>query len=206
MPQQLPSGFSYLNDQRLLYDIAYAGSNNFVGRPIAGYNKAVCIATDKVIAGVLAVQDDLDALNNGLVLKIFDAYRPQTAVDDFSKWSKDLNDQKMKTTYYPNISKAELFEQQYLMARSKHSTGSAIDLTIVKRDGMQELDMGTIFDFFDPASHTASLAISHEAQLNRQLLKLLMERHGFKNYAYEWWHYNIVVEPFPDTYFDFPIE
>lgn len=211
MEHNLPAGFAYLDDPRLIYDIAYATSNNFVGRPIAGYNKHVCIASNNVIAAIKSVQDNLDVLNNGLVLKVFDSYRPQTAVDDFVKWSQDLQDNKKQQTHYPNISKADLFKLKYLNLKSRHSTGTAIDITLAKRDNKnsqqhQELDMGTIFDFFDETSHTDSTAISTQAQLNRQMLKILMERHGFKNYHYEWWHYNIIDEQFTDTYFDFSVE
>lgn len=211
MEHKLPEGFAYLDDPRIIYDIAYATSNNFVGRPIAGYNKAVCIASNNIISAIKSVQDNLDILNNGLVLKIFDSYRPQMAVNDFAKWSQDLQDQKMKNMYYPNITKSDLFKLEYLALKSHHSTGSAIDVTLARRDSNdptqhEELDMGTRFDFFDETSHTNSTSISAAAQLNRQMLKMLMERHGFKNYHYEWWHYNISDEQFPDKLFDFPIE
>lgn len=200
---KLPEGFGYLHDPRLIYDIIYAGSKNFVGRPIAGYHKPVCIASNKVIEAIKKVQDDLDALKSGYVLKIFDSYRPQTAVDDFAAWSKDPKDLKMQQSHYPALSKPQLFEKGYILQRSKHSTGSAIDLTLTIMG--KELDMGTIFDFFDEKSHTLSTDIPVDAMLNRQILKLAMEKNGFKNYAYEWWHFDIIDEPFPGTYFDFPI-
>jgi len=204
MSQQLPDGFGYLNDPRLIYEIAYAGTNNFVGRKIAGYNKPVCIASNSVIAAIINVQDELDDLKAGLVLKIFDAYRPQTAVNDFLAWIKDPQDLTMKAEYYPKLNKQDLLDQGYLLAKSRHSTGSAIDLTLTTAG--KELEMGTIFDFFDETSHTAAMQIPPQAIINRKMLKIVMEKHGFKNYANEWWHYNIVNEPFPDTYFDFPIE
>lgn len=204
MTQQLPDGFGYLNDPRLSYEIVYAGTNNFVGRKIAGYNKPVCIASNKVIDAIIKVQDDLDSLGTGLSLKVFDSYRPQTAVNDFVAWTKDPQDQIMKAEYYPNVNKKDLLDLGYLLARSRHSTGTAIDLTLMS-DG-KELDMGTIFDFFDVTSHTAATQISPQAIINRKMLKIVMERNGFKNYASEWWHYNIIDEPFPDTYFDFAIE
>lgn len=211
MSHKLPEGFAYLDDPRFIYDIAYATSNNFVGRPIDGYKKEVCIASKNVISAIKLVQDDLDNLNNGLVIKIFDAYRPQMAVNDFAKWSRNLQDQKMKQEYYPNIAKSDLFHLEYLTLKSYHSNGTAIDVTLAKRDATyqnnhSELDMGTRFDFFDETSHTNSTHISSQAQLNRQMLKTLMEKHGFENYHYEWWHYNIVDEQFPNTFFDFPIE
>lgn len=181
-----------------------------MGRPIAGYNKPICIATDRLLAGLTRVQDDLDALDCDYVLKIFDAYRPQTAVNDFEAWSYDDNDLKTKQQYYPTLSKRDLFAKGYILAKSTHSRGSAVDLTIAKLDPKTqthtELDMGTIFDFFGDESHTDCPDVSVDARVNRQMLKLIMEKHGFKNYHQEWWHYNLVHEQFPDIYFDFPIE
>jgi D-alanyl-D-alanine dipeptidase len=210
MKNNLPAGFGYLEDPRIICALAYYTNENFVGRPIAGYNQPICIATDRLLAGLIRVQDDLDALDCGYVLKIFDAYRPQTAVNDFEAWSYDENDFKTKDVYYPKLSKRELFAQGYILAKSSHSRGSAVDLTIVKvepdTNTHTELDMGTIFDFFGDESHTDYPDISVDARANRQMLKLLMEKHGFKNYPKEWWHYNVVHEQFPDTYFDFPIE
>lgn len=208
--KNLPEGFGYLEDPRIICALAYYTDANFVGRPIVGYNKPICIATDRLLAGLTRVQDDLDALEQNLVLKIFDAYRPQRAVNDFEQWSYAETDIKNKAEYYPTLSKRELFAQGYILARSTHSRGSAVDLTIVKMDPKTqqhvELDMGTIFDFFGEESHTDYPNISADARINRQMLKLLMEKHGFKNYPQEWWHYNVVAEQFPDTYFDFPIE
>lgn len=204
MPQQLPEGFDYLNDPRLTYDIAYAGVNNFVGRKISGYNKPVCIASKAIIAAITNVQNELDSLNAGLALKIFDAYRPQIAVDDFVAWTENSQDQIMKIKYYPNINKQDLLEIGYLLKKSRHSTGGAIDLTLTAYG--KELDMGTIFDFFDTTSHTMTAQIEPQAIINRKMLKIVMERNGFKNYDNEWWHYNIIKEPFPNTYFDFPVE
>lgn len=211
MIQALPEGFSYLQDPRIICQIAYYTSENFVGRPIAGYNKPVCIGTDRLLAGLSRVQDELDKLDQGLVLKIFDTYRPQTAVNDFEQWSHESNDGKMKLKYYPDLTKRELFAQGYILARSSHSRGSAVDLTIVQVDPDNseihtELDMGTIFDFFGEESHTEHANISAVARANRQMLRLVMEKHGFKNYPKEWWHYNVVHEQYPNTYFDFAVE
>ncbi len=208
---KLPEGFGYLEDPRIICAIAYITNENFVGRPIAGYNQPLCIATDRLLAGLSRVQDDLDDLNLGYVLKIFDAYRPQTAVNDFIQWSVDDKDLARKATYYPYLSKTQLFDEGYILKRSSHSRGSAVDLTIVRINPDNpsehtELDMGTIFDFFGDESHTNSNLVSIDAQANRQMLRLVMERHGFKNYPKEWWHFNVINEQFPDTYFDFPIE
>ncbi|HSX20250.1 MAG TPA: M15 family metallopeptidase [Gammaproteobacteria bacterium] len=211
MINKLPAGFGYLQDPRIIVYLAYHTHDNFLGRPVAGYKQPVCIATDRLLAGISRVQDDLDALGQGLVLKVFDAYRPQTAVNDFEKWSYDANDTKNKAKYYPNLTKRDLFAQGLLLVRSVHSRGSAVDLTIVKKDPHNsakhvELDMGTIFDFFGDETQTDYPGISSTARSNRQLLRSAMEKHGFKNYAKEWWHYNVVQEQFPDTYFDFAIE
>lgn len=207
----LPKGFSYLQDPRIISQIAYYSAENFVGRRIASYNKPVCIATDRVLAGISRVQDDLDALDLNLALKVFDAYRPQTAVNDFEQWSLDSNDTIKKQDYYPSLSKQDLFAQGYLLKRSTHSRGGAIDLTIVAVDPLDkmqhaELDMGTIFDFFGDESHTDYPDLPPIVRANRQMLKLVMEKHGFKNYHKEWWHFNIINEEYPNTYFDFPIE
>lgn len=206
----LPDGFTYIQDPRIILSINYASNNNFIGRPIAGYRKPVCIISSEAKDALLKVQDDLDQLNKNYVLKIFDAYRPTTAVADFGHWAQNKQDLKMQTTYYPDLEKPDLFKLGYIMSKSAHSRGSTVDLTIAIQDTTSkykhtELDMGTIFDFFGDKSHTDSTLVSAEAQGNRQLLKSLMEKHGFKNLPQEWWHYELANEPFPDTYFDFPI-
>lgn len=210
MTFKLPNGFGYLQDRRILLQLAYITEQNFVGRPVASYNKAVCIATQNLLSALSQVQDELDLLRKNLKLKVFDAYRPQTAVNDFVAWSYN-DDTTTKANYYPNLTKRDLFAQGYILERSTHSRGGAVDLTIVRMDdnesaGHSELFMGTIFDFFGDESHTNNPDISPEARENRQLLCGLMEKNGFKNYHKEWWHYNIIDEEFPDTYFDFAIE
>lgn len=207
----LPEGFGYLQDPRIICQMMYYTDDNFIGSKVAGYNKPVCIATNRLLAALSRVQDDLDLLNKNFVLKVFDAYRPQTAVNHFERWSHDVNDIKTKAKYYPNLTKRELFAQGYILTRSTHSRGGAIDLTIVQADPNDpeqhtELEMGTIFDFFGDESHTDYPDLSPTARANRQMLRLVMEKNGFKNYPQEWWHYNVVNEEFPDTYFDFPIE
>lgn len=202
----LPQGFSYLQDKRIICDLSYLGNNNFIGRPIKGYRRNVCIATNILCSQLSQVQDDLDQFRQNFKLKVFDAYRPQTAVDDFIAWSNNT-DTKMKGEYYPNLSKHDLFAHEYLMSRSTHSRGGAVDLTIVQelKDEYIELDMGTIFDFFGEESHTDFIHLTKTAKDNRQLLRSVMERNGFKNYYKEWWHYNVVDELYPETYFDFEI-
>ncbi len=207
----LPKGFSYLHDPRIILSINYAGNDNFLGRPVASYFAKVCILTTKAKDALIKVQDALDAYQQGYRLRIFDAYRPTTAVADFQAWAKDPHDKKMKALCYPDFDKLALFEQGYISRQSAHSRGSTVDLTITlpnPRDPKVpiDLDMGTAIDFFSEKSHTFSDAISKLAKKNRELLVDVMAAQGFLNYEKEWWHYTLKNEPFPDTYFDFPIQ
>jgi zinc D-Ala-D-Ala dipeptidase len=208
----LPKGFVYLKDPRMLYIMSYASPANFVGQVVDGYHEKICIISEPAAVALIAVQDALDKLQKDYRLKIFDTYRPTSAVDHFSRWAADANDQKMKAEYYPDLNKADLFELKYIAEKSSHSRGSTVDLTItVEKDPKskapdQELDMGTAFDFFDDRSHTANPTISAVAKANRALLKDLMEAQGFENYKLEWWHYTLKNEPFPDTYFNFDVK
>ncbi|GAA0369909.1 M15 family metallopeptidase [Bowmanella denitrificans] len=189
-----------------IYDIRYHGSNNFVGTPVEGYLAAKCILQGKAAKALLKVAEAAAA--EGLKLKIFDCYRPTTAVAHFMRWAQDLSDTSTKAEYYPNLGKDKLVGE-YIAERSGHSRGATIDLTLVKQDGQgqwQELDMGSAFDMFDTLSNTDHPDISATQRANRYKLKELMEAQGFANYAMEWWHYSLVPQPYPDTYFDFPIE
>lgn len=213
-------GFSYLEaiDPTILQDMRYATSNNFVGRPIEGYCAPRCIVALRVGEALARVQKDARA--KGFSLKVFDAYRPQRAVDDFARWSQDPTSQETKAFYYPNVDKSKLFEIGFIALKSQHSRGCAVDLTLVPMlpdapchhdtpyylFSSQELDMGTAFDVFDDLSHTANPNISQEAQHNRKLLLALMAQHGFNNYSKEWWHFSLENEPFPGEYFDFPVK
>jgi len=180
------------------YDMRYATADNFIGSPIDGYKEPICYLTHKTVPALQKVQKTLQ--EQGHSLRIFDCFRPQRAVDHFVRWAKDIKDTKMKEQYYPNVQKKELFNDGYIAARSGHSRGSTLDLTI---DG---LDMGTPFDYFDPRSHTNAKSVTKKQHENRMYLKKVMEENGFKNYAEEWWHYTLREEPFKDTYFDFTIE
>jgi D-alanyl-D-alanine dipeptidase len=184
----------------LAADIRYAGSNNFVGRPIDGYQAPHCLLT-QVAAGALAgVARDLAPR---LVIKVFDCYRPVRAVMNFVRWARDLNDQAEKAEFYPDVDKRTLFRDGYIASRSGHSRGSTMDLTLATADG-HELDMGTPFDFFSPKSWTDA-SVTPEQHANRMLLAAAMRRRGFRGYDKEWWHFTLRNEPFPDTYFDFPV-
>ena len=188
----------------LILDIRYHSSDNFVGAPIAGYNRAKCLLTKSAATALAAAQNSATA--RGLSLKVFDCYRPQQAVDQFVRWAKDLNDTRKKPGFYPYVFKSELFAKGYIAEKSGHSRGSTVDLTLVSVDTGKALDMGTPFDFFDPLSHTDNPLASTTAQQNRRLLRSLMTAQGFKNLPQEWWHYTLISEPFPDTYFNVPVE
>ena len=205
----LPPGFVYLEDvvPNIQIELRYFGNDNFVGRPIDGYLKPRCIATKPTALALKKVQSELN--HYGLGLKIYDAYRPQRAVNFFLRWSKDSHDEKMKEQYYPNVEKKSLFREGYIAGSSGHSRGSTVDLTMVsitEPDAGKEIDMGSPFDFFDPKSWMNGPDLSPSQRVNRLLLRMIMEKHGFQPYEKEWWHFTLKKEPFPETYFDFPVE
>ena len=185
-------------------DVRYYGRNNFVGRPVDGYRADKVFLSQEAADALAKVQAELREI--GLGLKLFDGYRPQRAVDHFVRWAADLDDIAMKSRFYPNVDKKDLFAEGYIAARSGHSRGSTVDLTLVSLDTGRELNMGSRWDFFDPVSWSESRNISLLAQANRTLLKLVMMRHGFEPLDEEWWHFTLASEPYPDTYFDFIIE
>lgn len=205
----LPKGFVYLDamvpDLRL--DLRYAGSHNFVGEPIDGYRKQRCILTREAAEALRKVQEELRPF--GLGLKVFDCYRPQMAVDHFVRWARDLGDIRMKQEFYPDVEKKDLFRDGYIAAKSGHSRGGTVDLTIVSlagEDAGRELDMGSGFDFFGRPSWPDNPEIAASARAHRLLLRQVMEKHGFRPYAQEWWHFTLKNEPWPDTYFNFPVQ
>ncbi len=187
----------------LIVEMRYAGAHNFVGRRIDGYEASHCLLTRPAANALAAVAADIKP--RGLVLKVFDCYRPVRAVKDFVRWARDLKDQKMKAEFYPNVDKRTLFRDGYVATHSGHSRGSTMDLTLAKSDGA-ELDMGTHFDFFSPQSWTADRSIGAQAQANRRLLAIAMRRRDFYGYWKEWWHFTLRGEPFPRTYFDFVVK
>lgn len=203
----LPEGFVYVDEviPSIKQELRYFGNNNFVGRPIQGYRANRVILTKSAASALRVVQEELSIF--GLSILVFDAYRPQQAVDDFVTWSKDLSDTKTKSTYYPRVSKEILFAQGYIAERSGHSRGSTVDLTIVsKKAPFEPLDMGTGFDFFGPESWPNYAGISTQQRANRLLLQNIMVKHGFNPYPQEWWHFTLKNEPFPNTYFNFPVQ
>ncbi len=185
-------------------DIRYYGKDNFVGERIDGYEAARCFITTEAALALKEVQDALKSF--GLGLKVFDAYRPQSAVNHFVRWAKDLDDIKMKHKYYPDVQKKYLFRDGYIAAKSGHSRGSSVDVTIISLDNLQELDMGTHWDFFGPLSWPENLSLTSEQRAHRMLLQSLMLHHGFRALKEEWWHFSLQFEPFPKTYFDFRVK
>jgi D-alanyl-D-alanine dipeptidase len=205
----LPKRFVYLTDiaPSILQDIRYATDNNFIGKPLPGYKDPICILTEPTADALVKVQQELN--QQGLGLKVFDGYRPQTSVNEFIRWSKDAPDQKMKAVYYPNVNKADFFKLGYIKKKSGHTRGSTVDLTIIDLKTNQELDMGTPFDFMDELSYPFNQGVTLKQYLNRQLLNNMMSRYGFiplKQQDTEWWHFTLKNELFPDTYFNFPVK
>lgn len=205
-PAQIPEGFvdmgEYIADVQI--EARYAGSGNFVGAPIDGYEAEKVLLTREAADALLAVQTELSEV--GLGLKLFDGYRPQRAVDHFVRWAQDPEDESMKWIYYPQIDKSELFDLGYIAEQSGHSRGSAVDLTLITLETGEELDMGTRWDYFDPRSAPSNQEVSPQHQARRMLLQITMIKHGFEPLDTEWWHFKLRDEPYPDTYFDFVIE
>lgn len=205
---ELPAGFvdAGILIPELRLEMRYLTSDNFLGKPVDGYEAERCILTREAALALKGVQEDL--LPFGLGVKVYDAYRPQRAVNHFVRWAENLSDTRMKAAYYPEVAKKDLFRLGYIAAQSSHSRGSTVDLTLVERDGtdaLRELDMGTGFDLFSPASWPASSRVTARQRAHRLLLRTLMVAHGFVPYEKEWWHFTLAEEPYPDTYFDFPV-
>ncbi len=203
---QLPKDFVYVIDiiPDIKIELRYCTTNNFIGKPIEGYKTNKLILTHNATLALKEVQDELESI--GYCLKVFDAYRPQRAVNHFMIWAKDLNDTVNKQQYYPNVNKKDLFKEGYIASRSGHSRGSTLDLTIVDNTTGNELDMGSPYDFFSTESWVNYEDITKQQKENRQLLQTVMIKYGFINYPKEWWHFTLKKELFPDTYFDFVVE
>lgn len=186
-----------------LVELAYAGNNNFVGHRLPGYEKELALFP-KLLLPHFEKASSL-AIARGFKLKVFDAYRPQKTVDFFIEWSKQEEDREdLRLQYYPKFSRNELFNEGYLAAFSSHSRGTAIDLTLVEAESLNELDMGGHFDLFDEISHTHSQLISNAQKLAREELGAIMSEAGFRNFSKEWWHFSIRPTPW-DQYLNFDI-
>ncbi|MCP3965540.1 MAG: M15 family metallopeptidase [Lentisphaerae bacterium] len=199
-------GFVYVKHliPNITLQLRYNSTDNFTGRKVAGYIQPVCILSMKATLALEKVQKDLNQMGLGII--VFDAYRPQQAVDSFVKWSKDYNDKKMKGQYYPDVAKKDLFPEGYIAAKSSHSRGSTVDLSIIDLKTGKKLDTGTGFDLFSKKSWPDYPGLATQQRANRLLLRSLMTKHGFNPYPYEWWHFTLKNEPFKGTYFNFPVK
>ncbi|KOX05108.1 D-alanyl-D-alanine dipeptidase [Streptomyces sp. NRRL B-1140] len=214
-------------DPTILQEMRYVTPHNFVGERVDGYKQPLCILTRPAAEALRKAQRKL--LRQGYTLKVYDCYRPQRAVNHFVRWAEDLDEQTTKGEFYPNVDKARLFADGYIAAKSGHSRGSTLDVTLVRlpakparpyhpgeplvpcfapqgvRFPDNSIDMGTGFDCFDTLSHTLDPRIQGRQRANRLLLKDTLEGLGFVNLSEEWWHYTFKPEAYPDTYFDFPV-
>ena len=199
------SNFVLLNDivPDAILEIRYYSTYNFVGERIDGYEEPLAFLTKQAALALKEVSDEL--VSKGYRLKIFDAYRPQKAVDHFVRWAKDANDIKMKQYFYPELEKDVLFPLGYILERSGHSRGSTVDLTLFDMNLEREVDMGGTFDYFGELSHPDYKNITDEQYANRMLLREVMLKHGFNPLEEEWWHFTLNNEPYPNTYFTFPV-
>ncbi|WP_406040736.1 M15 family metallopeptidase [Succinimonas sp.] len=186
-----------------ILEIRYYSTYNFVGARVDGYEEPVALLTKEAAAALKKVSDDL--VTQGYRLKIFDAYRPQMAVDHFVRWAHDKDDSAMKPYFYPELPKDSLFSQGYIARRSGHSRGSTVDLTLFDMKTEKEVDMGGTFDYFGKLSHPDYTNIKKSQYNNRMILRNAMLKHGFKAISAEWWHFTLKDEPYPDTYFTFPV-
>jgi D-alanyl-D-alanine dipeptidase len=205
-----------------ILEIRYFGTYNFVGDRIDGYLEPTALMTKQAADSLRAVSDEV--MKQGYRLKIYDAYRPQMGVDHFVRWAEDIPDTRMKPYFYPDLDKSVLFEQEYIYEKSGHTRGSTVDLTLFDMETEKELDMGGTFDWFGPESHPdfcgnpetgeytgdnhkspVGRSITEEQFKHRMILRKAMLNHGFKPIDSEWWHFTLKDEPFPDTYFTFPV-
>jgi len=204
--------FSHSNDSfidikeyipTIIIDLKYASNDNFTGRVVKGYESPKCLLTFEAARRLKIIQTTL--INSGYSLKIYDAYRPQRSVNHFINWSINQSDTLKKSFFYPNLLKSNLFRLGYIASKSSHSRGSTVDITLVEISSGKEIDMGSPYDFFGFESSHDYENISITQKNNRKLLLDIMTNNGFSSYSKEWWHYTLIDEPFPTTYFDFTI-
>ena len=199
------SGFAVLADfvPGIVQEIRYHSTYNFIGDRIDGYEEPCALLTKEAARALKAVSNEV--MVQGYRLKIFDAYRPACAVRHFVLWGIEDLDLRMKPFFYPELEKQELFAKGYIASQSSHSRGSAVDLTLLDMKTGKELDMGSPFDLFSPVSHPDYRGITPEQYENRMVLRRAMLRSGFAPIDCEWWHFALENEPYPDTYFEFPV-
>ena len=203
---QVPEDFGYIINEipDIRLEIRYATKENFMDRVVNGYSSPKVVLTKKALSALKKAQTEFMQLGYGI--KVFDAYRPQRAVDEFMQWIKEEKDTIMKYKYYPQLDKKNLVPQGYIAEKSGHSRGSTLDLSLVYLDGEkkgEEVDMGGEWDYFGKRSNYDYPEISSKQKENRALLQKIMIKHGFLPYAEEWWHFTLAKEPFPNQYFDF---
>ena len=200
-----PSGFVVLGDfiPDIIQEIRYFSTYNFIGDRIDGYEEPCALLTIEAARALKDVSNEMFVM--GYRLKIFDAYRPATAVKHFVLWGIEDTDIRMKPYFYPDEQKQELFIKGYIASKSSHSRGSTVDLTMLDMATGKEVDMGSPFDFFGEISHPDYKGITEEQYANRMMLQKVMVRNGFEPIDCEWWHFTLKNEPYPDTYFDFPV-
>ena len=186
------------------WDAKYATWDNFTGKPVDGYLVNRIVGTKALCAALEKARDKAESLGFGLLL--WDGYRPQRAVNRFMSWAEEPEDGRKKSRHYPNIDRPQMFEKGYVATKSGHSRGSTVDLTIYHLASGELAPMGGDHDLMDVVSHHGAEGVTPEEAKNRLHLRAIMEDCGFNSYEYEWWHYNLKDEPYPDTYFDFPIE
>jgi len=199
------SGFVVLADYvpGIIQEIRYYTTYNFIGDRIDGYEEPCALLTKEAARALRSVSNEM--ASQGFRLKIFDAYRPATAVKHFVLWGIEDLDLRMKPFFYPDLDKEDLFNLGYIASQSSHSRGSTVDLTLLDMDTGKEVDMGSPFDLFSEKSHPDYRGITDEQYDNRMLLQNAMTRNGFEPISCEWWHFTLVNEPYPNTYFDFPV-
>ena len=200
-----PSGFVLLADfvPNIIQEIRYYSTYNFIGERIDGYEEPCALLTLEAARALKSVSSELFV--QGYRLKVFDAYRPATAVKHFVLWGIEDQDIRMKPYFYPDLVKQELFSRGYIAKQSSHSRGSAVDLTLLDMRTGKELDMGSPFDLFSEVSHPDYKGITEEQYHNRMILRRAMLRNGFLPIDCEWWHFSLKNEPYPETYFEFPV-
>lgn len=200
-----PSGFVVLADYvpHIVQEIRYYSTYNFIGERIDGYEEPCALLTKEAARALKSVSNEM--IVHGYRLKIFDAYRPACAVKHFVLWGIEDQDIRMKPYFYPDLQKQELFEQGYIAKKSSHSRGSTVDLALLDMSTGKELDMGSPFDLFSVVSHPDYKGITEQQYENRMMLQRAMVRNGFEPIDCEWWHFTLKDEPYPDTYFEFPV-
>ena len=187
----------------VILEIRYYSTFNFVGERIDGYVEPTALLTKEAAKALKTASDEF--ARRGYRLKIYDAYRPQRAVDHFVRWAKDTSDQRMKKVFYPEVPKERLFELGFIAEHSGHSRGSTVDLTLFDMSRGCDVDMGGYFDYFGDISYFDHPDLTDAQRANRALLRDVMMNAGFAPYEYEWWHFTLCDEPYPDTFFDFPV-